>query len=219
MFLISENNNKPVLIIIGNSNVGKSSLTRYLVKNPKSFKGKTGKLPGTTLLLKKIQDPDTPYDILDLPGFGYMKGTSRRRTEHIKKMMVIHLEKYNKAFFLALIVVNILRIKDELEKWFYKSDNTIPLTFELITLFKELNVPIVLILNKIDKLNTIDRKKNEEFFIEAAKKFGIKPVKYKDFKDFTKEIFPVLLTSALKKTNVEEIKQIVQNRYENNFLK
>ncbi len=219
MFLISEKNNKPILIVIGNSNVGKSSLTRYLIRDPKSFKGKSGKLPGTTLLLKKIQDPETPYDILDLPGFGYMKGTSKRRTEHIKKMMVIHLEKHNKEFFLALVVVNILRIRDELEKWFYKSDTSIPLTFELITLFKEFNVPIVLILNKIDKLNTIDRKNTEEFFIEAAKKFGIKPVRYEEFKGFTREQFPVLLTSASKKINVEEMKQIVQTRYENKFLK
>ncbi len=78
--MISEEELKPVLIIIGNSNVGKTSLTRYLVSNPKKFKGKAGKIPGTTLLLKKIQDPLMPFDILDLPGFGFMKRTSRRRT-------------------------------------------------------------------------------------------------------------------------------------------
>lgn len=214
-----ENEIKPVLIIIGNSNVGKSSLTRLLLKNTKKFKGKSGKIPGTTLLLKTIEDPDIPYDILDLPGFGYMKGTSRRRTEHIKKMMVIRLDKHLEGFFLGLVIVNSLRIKDELEKWFYKNDNTVPLTFEIISLFHEFGVPLVLILNKIDKFNTLDQKKTEEFFLEAARKFGLKPIKFKDFKNFEEDQFPVLLTSALKKINTDEMKEIIQKRFDSQYPK
>jgi GTP-binding protein EngB required for normal cell division len=41
-------NEKPSLLIIGNSNVGKSSITKLLLPNPKIFKGKIGKSPGST---------------------------------------------------------------------------------------------------------------------------------------------------------------------------
>ena len=74
---------KPSLLIIGNSNVGKSTITRSLLPNPKKFKGKTGKSPGSTLLIKPITQPSMAYQIVDLPGFGYMKHTSRRREEHV----------------------------------------------------------------------------------------------------------------------------------------
>ncbi len=211
--MTSEEQLKPVLIIIGNSNVGKTSLTRYLVSNPKKFKGKTGKIPGTTLLLKKIQDPLMPFDILDLPGFGFMKRTSRRRTEHIKKMIIIHIEKHFKEFFLGIVVVNALRIRDELEKWFYKSEETIPLTFEFINLFKEFNTPVLVVLNKIDKLNLIDRKKIETFFFDSATKFGLKLVKFNEFKGFDGSVFPVLMTSALKKIGIKELKEIVESQF------
>ena len=103
---------KPVLLIIGNSNVGKSSITRLLVPNPKSFKGKTGKKPGSTLLIKSIFQPNMQYQIVDLPWFGYMKHASKRREEHIKGIIVRYIEKHHLECFLALIIINILRIED-----------------------------------------------------------------------------------------------------------
>jgi len=212
--MVSKEELKPVLIIIGNSNVGKSRLARHLISNPKKFKGKSGKIPGTTLLIKKIQDPLIPFDILDLPGFGYMKGTSRRRTEHIRKQIVIYIEKHYKEIFLGIVVVNILRIRDEMEKWFYKNEKSVPLTFEFITFFKEFNIPIVVILNKIDKLSKFDQKNASDLFFDVAKKFGLKPVKYEDFFNFDEKNLPVLLTSALKREGVEEMKEIIKKQLE-----
>ena len=78
-------NQKPSLLIIGNSNVGKSFITRLLMPNPRKFKGKVGKTPGSTLLIKSNTQNNLPYKIVDLPGFGYVSGSSRRRGEHIKK--------------------------------------------------------------------------------------------------------------------------------------
>ncbi|MFX1287803.1 MAG: GTPase, partial [Promethearchaeota archaeon] len=94
---------KPSLLIIGNSNVGKSSITRLLLPNPRKFKGKAGKQPGSTLMIKSIDFPELPYKIVDLPGFGYMKSSSRRREEHIKKQLVIHIEKHYKEYFFSLV--------------------------------------------------------------------------------------------------------------------
>ncbi|MHA2185967.1 MAG: GTPase, partial [Promethearchaeota archaeon] len=77
-------NEKPSLLIIGNANVGKSSITKLLLPNPRHFKGKIGKTPGSTLMIKPISQQNLPYKIVDLPGFGYTKHSSRRRSEHIK---------------------------------------------------------------------------------------------------------------------------------------
>jgi len=66
-------NKKPSLLIIGNSNAGKSSITKLLLPNPKVFKGRIGKSPGSTLLIKPITQNNLPYKIVDLPGFGYTK--------------------------------------------------------------------------------------------------------------------------------------------------
>ena len=147
-------NDKPSLLIIGNSNVGKSSITRLLLPNPRAFKGKIGKSPGSTLLIKPISQHNLSYNIIDLPGFGYTKHSSRRRGEHIKKQIVVHIEKHNKDYFFGLVVLNIVRIEDEIEKFFIKDVNAIPLSFELIQFLNEFKIPIliVIILKKLRPL-------------------------------------------------------------------
>ena len=159
---------KPSLLIIGNSNVGKSSITRPLMPNPRKFKGKSGKTPGSTLLVNPITDPKLSYNIIDLPGFGYMKSSSRRRTEHVKKQLVIHIEKHSKQYFYGLVIINILRIEDELEKYHLENLKTIPLTFELIQFLKEFEIPLLLVINKIDKVSTFDKTR----IISVLKKVG-----------------------------------------------
>ena len=150
---------KPSLLIIGNSNVGKSSITRLLMPNPRKFKGKIGKTPGSTLLIKPITQDKLPYKIVDLPGFGYISQSSRRRGEHIKKQIVVHIEKHYEDYFLGLIVINILRIEDEIQKYFIQNRRTIPLSFELIQFLSEFKIPLLVIFNKIDKISNLDKKK------------------------------------------------------------
>ncbi|MFX1338016.1 MAG: GTPase [Promethearchaeota archaeon] len=201
---------KRSLLIIGNSNVGKSSITRLLLPNPKQFKGKTGKSPGSTLLINPITQEHLPYYIVDLPGFGYMRHSSRRREEHIKRQIVIHIEKNYKKYFFGLVVINILRIDDEINKYFIQSNKTIPLSFELINLLKEYNIPLLLIFNKIDKVSIFDKNKIINLFIYSAKDFGLNLVQLEKHKiDKTADI-PYLEFSALKKINVGKLKQIIQ---------
>ncbi|TFG29444.1 MAG: hypothetical protein EU532_03130 [Promethearchaeota archaeon] len=207
--------NKPSLLIIGNSNVGKSSITRLLLPNPKLFKGKTGKSPGSTLLIKPIDQPKLPYKIVDLPGFGYMKRSSRRREDHIKNQIVIHIEKNHDNYFLGLVVINILRIEDEIEKYFNINKETIPLSFELIKFLKDLEIPILVIINKIDKLSNFDKNKAIDSFIESASEFGLKMVHLESYKRNIDDKVPYLVFSALKKTNLNILKQIIHRSLQN----
>jgi len=200
---------KPSLLIIGNSNVGKSSITRLLLPNPRKFKGKAGKQPGSTLLIKPIEFPQMPYKIVDLPGFGYMKDSSRRREEHLKKQIVIHIEKHHDEYFFGLIVLNFLRIEDELKKYFMENDTAIPLSFELIKFLKEFEIPLLVILNKIDKISVFDKKRIISLLINSAKAYELNLVQITDEEAKSYNEIPYLEFSAIKKTNLDKLKRII----------
>ena len=194
---------------MGNSNVGKSSITRLLVPNPRKFKGKAGRQPGSTLLIKSIEFPQMQYKIVDLPGFGYMKDSSRRREEHIKKQLVIHIEKHHAEYFFGLIVLNSLRIEDELRKYFMENDTTVPLTFELIKFLQEFEIPLLVILNKIDKISIFDKKRIISLLINSAKAYGLNLVQITTEEVKVYNEIPYLEFSAIKKTNLDKLKRII----------
>ena len=200
---------KPSLLIIGNSNVGKSSITRLLLPNPRKFKGKAGKQPGSTLLIKPIEFPQMPYKIVDLPGFGYMKVSSRRREEHIKKQIVIHIEKHHEEYFFGLVILNFLRIEDELTKYFIKNNTAIPLTFELIKFLKEFEIPLLVILNKMDKISVFDKKRIISLLINSAKAYGLNLIQIADEKVKDSNEISYLEFSAIKKTNLDKLKKVL----------
>lgn len=202
---------KPSLLIIGNSNVGKSSITKLILPNPKMFKGKIGKTPGSTLLIKPITQHNLPYRIIDLPGFGYSKHSSHRREEHIKKQIVIHIEKHYEDYFFGLVVLNILRIEDEINKYFIKDKSTIPLSFELIQFLNEFNIPILIILNKIDKVSNFDKNKIINLLLRAAKEYNLNFIRLNDYDYKTNSEIPYLEFSALKKINLKELKLAIQH--------
>ncbi len=206
---------KPILLIIGNSNVGKSSITRLLLPNSRKFKGKTGKQPGSTLLIKPITFPQMNYDIMDLPGFGYMKSPSRRREEHIKKQLVVHIEKHHDDYFFGLAIINILRIEDELIKYHFESQITIPLTFELIKFLKEYNIPLLVVLNKIDKVSIFDKKRIISLFLNTAKDYGLNLFHVNGKLDDDRSKIPYLEFSALKKTNLDKLKRTINTHLKN----
>jgi len=202
---------KPILLIIGNSNVGKSSITRLLVPNPKEFKGKRGKKPGSTVLIKPIDQPDMPYQIVDLPGFGYMKHASKRREEHIKRKIVVYIEKQHQNCFLALIIVNILRIEDEIQKYYIDNQVTIPLTFELINFLREYDLPVVIVINKIDKLSILDKNRRISLLVQAARDYNIPLFEFKTINEITQKSISYIEFSALKKTNLHDLKKIIKH--------
>ncbi|MFX1570383.1 MAG: GTPase [Promethearchaeota archaeon] len=203
-------NRKPLLLIIGNSNVGKSSITRLLMPNPRKFKGKIGKSPGSTLLIKKSTQNNLPFEIVDLPGFGYVTHSSRRRGEHIKKQIVIHIEKHHKDYFLGLIVINILRIEDEIEKYYLKNMKTIPLSFELIQFLSEFKIPILILINKVDKFSNLDKERVINLLIESSKEYGLDLIHLDDYNSKNESEIPFLEFSALKKLNIGKLKGLIQ---------
>jgi GTP-binding protein EngB required for normal cell division len=148
--------NFPRLCLLGNSNVGKSSLTKLLLSHPQLYKGKVGKTPGSTVRLTIINDPALKYHIIDLPGFGVMKRQGKDIAGDVQDQILQYLELDRANIFLLLLVVSADRIEDELEKWFYRNNETIPLTVEFLQYAIEQEIPVALVLNKIDKVFPAD---------------------------------------------------------------
>ena len=86
----------------------------------------------------------------------------------------------------------------------------IPLNFELIQFLNEFNIPLLIILNKIDKFSIYDKDRVINLFLTAAEEFGINMVNLREFTVKNDSRIPYLEFSALKKTHIKELKKVIQ---------
>lgn len=126
---------KPEVLIVGKSNVGKSSLINALCQKKKiAF---TSSKPGHTRLLNYYNIDDKFY-LVDAPGYGYAKGGL-----DLDRLFASMMESYfdhNTELKLVLILLDARR---ELS-----ADDQ-----EIISFVKESNVPFYLVITKLDKVN------------------------------------------------------------------
>ena len=126
---------KPEVLIVGKSNVGKSSLINALC-NKKRLAFASSK-PGHTRLLN-YYDIDNKFYLVDAPGYGYAKGGL-----DLDRLFASMMESYfdqNNELKLVLILLDARR---ELS-----NDDQ-----EIISFVKESNVPFFLVITKLDKVN------------------------------------------------------------------
>jgi small GTP-binding protein len=183
----------PKIVLMGNSNVGKSSITAYLLKGVHSYTGKVGKHPGTTLKIKPLVMPHN-YEIVDMPGLGYMAPKSRGQTNKIWDLIIHYLEQNAKLVRMAFIIVSIENFRRNVEKW---ETIQIPLDMEMAQFMRELGIPYRVIANKIDKLPLLAVKEDLEFISQKMEipQSGIFPTSaklgkgLKEVKDFMVSLF------------------------------
>ncbi len=205
-FRIKEN--FPRLVLVGNSNVGKSTIAKFFLKNKKLATGAIGKHAGSTFTLKLYKDPNLSFEIVDLPGFGAMTRTARHMKDKIHTQIIDYVERDKPNIFLIMVIINGIRVLDELEKWFYQEKDTIPLTFEFISWISEIKLPCILVVNKIDRLKKREltqiiqeiKKVLEEFNIDIDEKSPIGLQK-------------IFMVSAKNKVNMQELKIFVDQRF------
>ena len=127
--------NKSEVLIVGKSNVGKSSLINALCNKKKmAF---TSSKPGHTRLLN-YYDIDNAFYIVDAPGYGYAKGGL-----DLDRLFAQMMESYfdnNKELKLVLILLDARRELSQDDQ-------------EIIDYVKESNVSYFIVVTKYDKVN------------------------------------------------------------------
>ena len=143
--------NKPEVLIVGKSNVGKSSLINALCNKKKmAF---TSSKPGHTRLLN-YYDIDNQFYIVDAPGYGYAKGGL-----DLDRLFAQMMESYfdnNQQLKLVLILLDARRELSEDDQ-------------EIIDFVKESNVSYFIVVTKYDKVNqkekaALNKRLNNEGF-------------------------------------------------------
>ena len=121
----------------GRSNCGKSSILNALTNNKKL--AKTSKTPGRTQAINFFDiDSIGEFKIVDLPGYGYAKVSKKMRSEWGKE-----IEKY----LMTRTSLNALCIIMDIRHPFKEDD------LKLIDWCETKDLPMILLLNKADKLS------------------------------------------------------------------
>ena len=126
---------KPEVLIVGRSNVGKSSLINALTQSKKlAF---TSSKPGHTRLLN-YYDIDGRFYLVDAPGYGYAKGGI-----DLDKLFAEMMDSYFTNNLDLKLVLILLDARRELN-----NDD-----IEIIDYVKENEIPFAVVITKCDKVN------------------------------------------------------------------
>jgi len=138
----------PEIVLIGRSNVGKSTLFRVLTGK----KVKVGRRPGITRYPSKVKVGNVYY--VDMPGYGFMKGASRQEQERTKDLVVKYFEDHAQEMLIAIQVIDAASFLDIADRWEERGE--VPLEIELYEFLVDLGLDVVLAANKMDRIANTD---------------------------------------------------------------
>ena len=143
--------NKKEFLLIGRSNVGKSSFINTIV-NRKSF-ARTSATPGKTQTLNFYKVNDEFY-LVDAPGYGFAKVRNS-----LKKKF-------------GLIIENYLKARENLQMVFLLIDFRHKPTEDDILMYEYLkyyNIPVTIVCTKVDKVTKNNQEKNKKIILKELK--------------------------------------------------
>jgi len=170
----------PEYAFIGRSNVGKSSLINMLVERKKL--AKTSSTPGKTRLINHFKINDQWF-LCDLPGYGYAKVSKKERESFAKMIEKYATQRTNLVCFFVLV------------------DARIPpqqLDLDFIEWLGDSNLPFVIVLTKVDKINQTGKSKN----LEMLKK---------ELLQSWDELPLIFETSATKGTGKDQVMEFIED--------
>lgn len=142
-------NNNPEFLLVGRSNVGKSSFINTIL-NQKNL-ARTSSRPGKTQTLNFYLVNDAFY-LVDVPGYGYASVNHEQQ-----KKMGLMIEEY-------------LEKRDQMKRVFMLIDFRIKPTENDVLMYQFLkyyNIPVTLVLTKIDKVSTSKKERNLKIIKET----------------------------------------------------
>jgi GTP-binding protein EngB required for normal cell division len=181
--------NQPLIVFAGRSNVGKSSTIRVLTGQ----KVRVGKKPGSTRWEQMI-DLD-PVTIVDIPGFGFMKGKSKTEIEETKDHIIESLESWSNRLLLTVLIVDISLFRVLFERW--SSRGEVPVEVEFYSFLCEISPRVIVLANKMDKVKKRQIDDELEFL-----RFQLR--------EAVVEREPtIILSAALKKQGMRELRDLI----------
>lgn len=171
------------IALAGRSNVGKSSFINTLLQRKNL--ARTSSSPGKTQTLNfyRVNSDQADFYLVDVPGYGYAK-VSKKQREEFGEMIQDYLE--TRAYLKGLILLIDGRHEptaDDIAMYDYA---------------QYLNLPILLVATKMDKI-----KKNAFNKTEAA---------FRKHLNFNKDNVTFLPFSSVTKLNVDQVKDWIQAR-------
>ncbi len=143
------------VVLVGRSNVGKSTLMRELT----GHKFDTGGKPGVTRQPNHYDWTAEDFVLTDLPGFGFMSGVEADHREAIKTAIVQYLEAEADNILVAVLVVDGKSVIDIIDR--HTTEEEIPYDVEMFHFLRELDIPTVVAVNKMDKVDDRDERLND----------------------------------------------------------
>jgi small GTP-binding protein len=181
------------VVLLGRSNVGKSTLMREVTGHDFD----TGSKPGVTRAPNHYDWASEDFVITDLPGFGFMSGVPDDVRERIKTDIVRYLEEYADKVLCGVVVLDGKAAVDIIDR--HSGPEEIPHTVEMFGFLRELGVPAVLAVNKMDKVDDRDERLDA-----ICDRFGLLP----PWKQWDGEhVAPIVA----KKGNIEAFNEAVRH--------
>ncbi len=136
------------IVLVGRSNVGKSTLFRQLTGQ----KVKVGRRPGITQYPHKARVGNIYY--VDMPGYGFMFKTTRAQQEKTKDLIVEYFEQHSSQILLAVQVIDAASFLDIADRW--EGRGEVPFEIELYEFLGDLGLNVILAANKMDRIANRD---------------------------------------------------------------
>ncbi len=180
------------VVLVGRSNVGKSTLMREITGH--TFD--TGQRPGVTREPNHYDWASEDFVITDLPGFGFMKGVPEDVREQIKTDVVRYVEANAEKILAGVLVVDGKSVIDIIDR--HSGEDEIPHDVEMFHFLRDVGVPPVVAVNKMDKVEDRDQRLND-----LCDRLGL----YPPWKQWQDTIAPI----SAKRGTIEPLNEAVRS--------
>jgi small GTP-binding protein len=143
------------IAFVGRSNVGKSTLMREFT----GHRFDTGGKPGVTRSPNHYDWAGEDFTFTDLPGFGFMEGVEEEVRERIKTDVVRYIEEHAEEILVGVLVVDGKAAIDIIDR--HEERGNVPHDVEMFHFLREVGIPTVVAVNKMDKVDDRDERLNE----------------------------------------------------------
>lgn len=138
------------VVLVGRSNVGKSTLMRALTGHDVP----TGRRPGVTREPYHYDWASEDFMFTDLPGFGFMEGVEESQREAIKTDVVRYVEDNAEDILAAVVVLDGSAAVEIIDR--HSGPDEVPHVVDLYGFLRDVGIPTVVAVNKMDKVEDRD---------------------------------------------------------------